>query len=355
MYQWTHNKESSINGPGRIEAGAIWSHNKSNLSSSPTKRLPATDGESKIPKLVSTFTSTPKTRPTSIAGLNIPENSYLLNETEGDQKKVAELKLKLSKCDTIKETLMLIKSFLSEYAMQSSESSTKSTNSVAAMTSSHLNGSDTTIFNKHEEQRLLNILEKQKTVIPKTPSPSSSKTSIRTPPKSRTTPSTPTRANPQRIKRNLSSESVSSTALGSKENSSSCKRCIQLAAASKIISKRFVDKATVMDVDSIEFPKAPEMKNVEIQTEIFEEETTSTKKSEEVEKEQSSIPIPPPMPPNFPNLSIPAPPPPPPPPLPSNIPKPPPGSFLILLNLINKILIFNFTLRTAPTPSSKCI
>lgn len=334
MYQWTHNKESSSsNVPGRIETGAVWPHNssnKSNLVSSPSKRLPASDGESKIPKLLPTFSSTPKPRPqtlsSSVAGLNTPENLLLLNETEGDQTKVAELKQKLAKCDTIKDTLMLIKSFLSEYAMQSSESST---NSGVAMTSSLLNGSDTTIFNKQDEQRLLNILEKQKNVIPKSSSPS--KARIRTPPKSRTTPSTPTRASSQRIKRNLSSDSVSTAPAGSKENSNSCRRCMQLAVASKN-SKRFVDKATVMDVDPIEFSKAPETKNVEIQTEtLFEEKK---EKSEELENEANSIPIPPPMPPLLP-ISMQMPPPPPPPPPPpmnnSNCPKPPPGKLIFKL------------------------
>ena len=148
MYQWTYREQKQTSGPGKLEAGALWPHNNNNNnnnnerkvlnnSSSPTKRQ--IDGESKIPKLVSNFTSTPKPRlqQTQPGSLSTPENSLLLNGTEFDQNlKIAELKNKLSKCETIQETLMLIRCFLSEYAMQSSESST---NSSVALTKSILN------------------------------------------------------------------------------------------------------------------------------------------------------------------------------------------------------------------------
>lgn len=321
MYQWTHKAPtvSSLNIPGRLEAGSLLPYG----GKTPQKRL---DGESKIPKPVTTFTSTPKNRPQTFQ-ISTPENSsFLLNGTESDQKKIAELKQKLTKCDTVKETLILIRSFLNEHAMQSSESST---NSGAAMSSSLLNGSDLTIFNKHDEQRLLNILEKQKQksneLLPKISS-STSRTSIRTPPKSRTTPSTPTRLTDRstgRIRRNLSSDSVSSSSSpqSSKEINNGCKRCVQLAATiaknTSPTAKRFVDKATVMDVEPIEFPKALEMKNVEIQTDVFEEE----KKAEGTEEKQENAiaPPPPPMPP--------------PPPLPNNNapkPPPPPGDYYLI-------------------------
>lgn len=310
MYQWTH-KEFSTSVPGKIEAGAVWPHSSSRLNVSPSKR----DGESKIPK--PTFAaSTPK--PPRPSSLSTPENSILLNGTEGDQKKIAELKLKVNKCDTMQEMLLVMRAILSEYAMQSSESST---NSNTAMTSSLINGSDSVIFDKQNQQKLISILQSQKNadVIPKTPL-SSSRT-IRTPPKSRTTPSTPTRNTDLRgrIRRNLSSDSVSSSPVKSDTNSAGCKRCMLMAATKT--TKQLVDKATIMDVEPIEFPKAPTMIDAEIQTEVIEEKT----------EEISTIPqapVPPPMPPPMPMNSAPLPPPMPPPMMManSNCPKPPPGN-----------------------------
>lgn len=303
MYKWSH-KESSTSVPGKIEAGALWPYSTRNIS--PTKRP---DGESKIPKLVSNFTSsTPKPpRPNSIGTL---ENSILLNGSEGDQKKVTELKLKLNKCDTLQEALLLIRGFLSEYAMQSSESSN---NSNAAMTSSLINGSESIVFDKQDQQKLINILKTQKNeVIPRTPLGSSR--TVRTPPKSRTTPSTPTRTTDikGRIRRNLSSDSVSASPVKKDTSSSGCKKCMLLAATKT--TKQLVDKATIMDVEPIEFPKALTMMDVEIQTEVEESEG---------KKEAAAIPAPPPMPMNL----APIPPPlPPPMMMASNCPKPPPGN-----------------------------
>lgn len=301
MYQWTHHESSSsTNVPGKIEAGALWPpHGKLNYS--PTKRQ---DGESKIPKLVSTFTSTPK--PPRPSSLGTPENLILLNGTESDQKKVAEMRQKLNKCDTLQEALLLIRGFLSEYAMQSSESSN---NSSAAMTSSLINGTESIIFDKQDQQKLINILQNQKNVEASPRTPIGSSRIIRTPPKSRTTPSTPTRSTDLkgRIRRNLSSDSVSSTPI---KNDAGCKKCMLNAATKK--TKTLVDKATIMDVEPIEFPKQPTMIDVEIQTEAIDSEG----KKEEV---AAAIPQAPPMPPPM-NLA-PVPPPPPPPMI--NCPKPP--------------------------------
>lgn len=312
MYQWTHKEPlASTCVPGKLETGAVWPYSSSK-GNSPIKRP---DGESKIPKLVSNFTSTPK--PPRPSSLGTPENSISLNGTESDQKKVTELKLKLNKCDTLQEALLLIRGFLSEYAMQSSESSN---NSSAAMTSSLINGSESIIFDKQDQQKLINILQGQKNseIIPRTPL--STARTVKTPPKSRTTPSTPTRTTDLkgRIRRNLSSDSVSSTPV--KNESTGCKRCMQIAATK---AKQLVDKATIMDVEPIEFPKAPTMIDISIQTDIIEE-----KKEEIVVEISQAPPMPPPPPPM--NLA-PIPPPPPPMMTNGNCPKPPPGNYLIFI------------------------
>ncbi|CAG9798032.1 unnamed protein product [Chironomus riparius] len=372
MYQWTYKEQKQTSGPGKLEAGALWPHNNNNnnnnnekkvlnSSSSPTKRQ--IDGESKIPKLVSNFTSTPKPRVPQPASLSTPENSLLLNGIEFDQNlKIAELKSKLSKCETIQETLMLIRCFLSEYAMQSSESST---NSSVALTKSILNGSDSTIFDKNnEEQTLFSITQKPESIM-KTPVSSRTSTMAVRSTKSRTSPSTPTSnrndiTSRQRFRRNLSTDSVST--LPNKETSNNnnvtnvnntglCKKCMLIspartstAATTTAPIKRFVDKATVMDVEPLTMiEKRPDFKHVEIQTDdlvIIEEK--DMKKEENVEEKKTeistNIPMPPPLPflqPNSSNSTIPPPPPPmpmpiPPPPIPPappilNAPKPPPG------------------------------
>ncbi|XP_070509313.1 protein cappuccino-like isoform X2 [Chironomus tepperi] len=376
MYQWTYREQKQTSGPGKIEAGALWPHNNNNnnnnnerkvlnISSSPTKRQ--IDGESKIPKLVSNFTSTPKPRlqqmpTTQPASLSTPENSLLLNGTEFDQNlKITELKLKLSKCETIQETLMLIRCFLSEYAMQSSESST---NSSIALSKSILNGSDSTIFDKNDEQTLFTIPKKPESIM-KTPLSSRTSSLSSRSTKSRTSPSTPTSNRSdttRRIRRNLSTDSVST--LPNKEtnnnvtnvNTGLCKKCMLISPAktNTVVPsapiKRFVDKATVMDVEPLSLiQKLPEFKNVEIQTDdlvIIEEkkEVEKEEKAENVEEKKTEIstnipmppPLPPPLPPNSSNSSVPPPPPPMPmsssmpPPIPpapplSNVPKPPPG------------------------------
>jgi hypothetical protein len=105
--------------------------------------------------------------------------------------------------------------------------------------------------------------------------------------------------------------------------------------------KRFVDKATVMDVEPIiMIPKRPDFKHVEIQTDDLVIENEKEVKSDDTEKIEekkteisTNIPMPPPIPPPFPQNNAPIPPPPPippsmsipPPPPPLNAPKPPPG------------------------------
>lgn len=315
MYEWTHKESSTATSvPEKLEAGAVWPYSTSK-NNSPVKRV---EGESKIPKLVSNFTSTPKPpRPNS---LGTPDNSILLNGNESDQKKVQELRLKLNKCDTLQEALLQIRGFLSEYAMQSSESSN---NSSAAMTSSLINGSESILFDKQDRQKLINILQSQKNsdIIPKT-SLATSRT-FKSPPKSRTTPSTPTRASDirGRIRKNLSSDAIISSP--AKNETTGCKQCMEMA------TKQLVDKATIMDVEPIEFPKAAIMIDAEIQTDVIEE-----KKEEIVEEIVAAAPIlqvPPPMPPPPPPpppMNLAPMPPPMPPPMMSNCPKPPPGKIV---------------------------
>ncbi|KAG5675766.1 hypothetical protein PVAND_005643 [Polypedilum vanderplanki] len=336
MYQWTFKEPTIIsNLPGKLETN-VWPYNNSNINnnnnssaslSTATISSPKRDGESKIPKLVSNFTSTPKPRiQTSLASLCTPENSILLNGTEFDQhSKITELKNKLSKCETVQETLILIRGFLSD-VMQSSESSTNSSGGAAILTNSILNGSDTTIFDKSCDTSL-NTIVNNNNQIQKSPIRKGTASPSRSPPKSRTLPSTPTGlAARQRLRKNNSADSVSSTPVSNNLSSSPCKKCM-LNSKTK---KRLVDKATVMDVEPITFPKIPEKKSVEIQTDPITITNVSDKSNENEEKHENkeeekekvaNVPPPPPMPNSN---SISTSPIPPPPPL-SNIPKAPPG------------------------------
>lgn len=292
MYQWTHKapQAAAPMTPGKLETATAWPH-ALEKKTSPKSR----EGESKIPKLMS---STPKARIQLVSSLvTMHDQSQspltLLNGTETDHNKVNELKIKMGKCETIHEMFLLIKSFLNEYSMHSSESSSNS----GIFNTSLLNGSDTTVFDRSMETTVFNVLQHRATDNAK-----NQKSPVRSRPvKSRTTPSTPTgRADPKKIRRNLSVESVVSTPLSAA--STGCKRCSQLLTSPKKIgSKRMVDKATVMDVDPIEFPKAPETRTIETQT----DESPDKSKAETEEAASAPIPIPPPM--------MMAPPPPPPP------------------------------------------
>lgn len=291
MYQWTHKEQTQTQpAPGKLETGVVWPHAKA----SPIKNR---EGESKIPKLLA---STPKARIqliSSIVTLTDPQTA--LNGNDNDKSKVNELKAKIGKCETVQEMFMLMKGSISEYSMQSSESSSNS----GIFTNSMLNGADSTVFDRSMETTVFNVLRhrpESSPVVSKTPPKG------RTTVKSRTSPSTPTgttsRPDPKRFRRNLSVESVNSAAKASE--SAGCKKCAQqLTAPKKNVVKRMVDKATVMDVEPLELMKTTNSTETQTEPDIKEEE--------EIKKEPVS--------------SAPAPaPPPPPPPMMMNIPPPPP-------------------------------
>lgn len=308
MYQWTHKEPSTSAAmtPGRLETAVVWPHS-SDKKLSPKSR----EGESKIPKLLAS--STPKARIQLVSSLvTMTEQSplTLLNGTETDHNKVNELKTKMAKCETIQEMFVLIKSFLNEFSMQSSESSSNS----GVFSGSILNGSDSTVFDRSLETTVFNVLQHR--------APDSSPTKVQTMPKSRTvksrtSPSTPTgttsRSDPKRIRRNLSVDSVNSaTKTVEAVNGNVTKRAGQVMSPGKLATKRMVDKATVMDVEPIELLKAPETRTIETQTELLMGEKAET---EEKKVEAVSAPIPPPPPPMM--MNIPPPPPcPGPPPIP---------------------------------------
>lgn len=288
MYQWTHKGQQSTaqSTPGKLETATVWPH-ANDKKTSPK-------GESKIPKLMS---STPKARIQLVSSLlTMHEQSQspltLLNGTETDHNKVNELKIKMGKCETIHEMFTLIKCFLNEYSMQSSESSSNS-----GVFNSLLNGSESTVFDRSLETTVFNVLQQRQQDSLKTQSPTKGRLI-----KSRTTPNTPTRSvvstDPKRFRRNLSVESVASK-INDTANGSSCKRCaLLLTSPKKISDKRMVDKATVMDVEPIEFPKASETRSIETQTEETPAELPELKPKE-------AAPAPPPPPPPPPTLRIP--------------------------------------------------
>lgn len=306
MYQWTHKEQTSIQvTPGKLETGTIWPH-ANEKKTSPMKNR---EGESKIPKLLA---STPKARIQLISSIvtliDHPINQ--LNGNEAEKNKVKELKIKIGKCETIQEMFILIKSFLNECNMQSSESSSNS----GIFSGSLLNGTDTTIFDRSIETTVFNVLQKNEpsSVVAKTPPKGRTV-------KSRTSPSTPTgtasRSDPKRFRRNLSVEAVNNTPAKSTENvnGTGCKRCASLLTSpKKTVDKRMVDKATVMDVEPLVLLK--ETNSIETQT-----ESDIKEEKEEKKAEVSSAPIPPPPPMMMMNSNIP-PPPPLPVPMASNIP-----------------------------------
>ena len=307
MYQWMHKEPiATPMTPGKLETSVVWPH-ASDKKTSPKSR----EGESKIPKLMA---STPKARiqlVSSLVTMNDPSSLTLSNSTETDHNKVNELKAKMAKCETIQEMLALIKSFTSDFNMQSSESSTNS----GVFNGSMLNGSESTVYDRSMETTVFNVLrhrpqEPSQTKAPLTPK---SKTV-----KARTSPSTPTtRFDPKRIRRNMSDNSVntSTTTTKSLDSPSICKRCSEkLTSPAKIGDKRMVDKATVMDVEVI---------SVEIQTD--------PEINEEFKKEEkSTLPPPPPPAPAPPMMNIP---PPPPPPFPSVLKIPGEIQFTLLCNI----------------------
>lgn len=293
MYQWTHKEQQkTISPPGKLETTVVWPH-ASDKKTSPKSR----EGESKIPKLLA---STPKARIQLVSSLiTMTDHSPVTNSangTESEHSKVNELKAKVAKCETIQEMFLLIKSFLSEYSMQSSESSSNS----GIFTGSMLNGTDSTIFDRSVETTIFNVNSHRQAESPATPK-------VQLTPKgrsvkSRTSPSTPTglssRTDPKKFRRNLSVDSVnaaSPTKTNETVNGAGCKRCLQmLTSPKKIGAKRMVDKATVMEVEPIVFPPPAETKSIETQTEPEVDEIKAIKKEE---APSAAAPLPPPPPP----------------------------------------------------------
>lgn len=319
MYQWMHKEVMPTPmTPGKLETSVVWPHT-SDKRTSPKAR----EGESKIPKLMA---STPKARiqlVSSLLTMNDQSNVTLPNGTETDHNKVNELKIKMAKCETIQEMLALIKSFVSEYSMHSSESSTNS----GVFSNSILNGTENTVYDKSMESTVFNILhrplEHSQAKVQTTPPKSK-------PVKARTTPSTPTsRSDPKRIRRNISENSVNISATSKAADITiGCKRCAQrLISPAKTSDKRMVDKATVMDVEPLTLLKA-ELVSIETQTDP---EISEDNKKEE---KPADIPKPPPPPPPMMNL------PPPPPPM-MNLP-PPPGEITANLSFksLLKVVVF---------------
>lgn len=305
MYQWTRNSVSSSTNvtPGRIETPI--SFQQSAEKKSPSKSRLLVDGESKIPKLMS---STPKMKQLlSNSGALTPSSPMEKFQTttgiEKDSQKLNDIKWKLGKCDSVRELVQTMKFYLQENMMQSGSSS----NSLI-LNNSVMNGSETTIFDKSEEQTMFNINQHRRN------EPPASK-NIHTPPrvvrKPRTQPSTPTsRTEVRKIRRNLSVESVnklSTSIIATKPveaiNVPLCKRCMQSSTNPiKPINKRMVDKATVMEVEPIVTIPPKEFLSQEIQTDPIEEEKVvkSERDYEDatslVKKVEPSIPIPPPPP-----------------------------------------------------------
>lgn len=291
MYQWTHKEQQkTISPPGKLETTVVWPHS-SDKKTSPKNR----DGESKIPKLLA---STPKARIQLVSSLiTMTEQSpitTLLNGNETDHNKVNELKTKMGKCETIQEMFLLIKSFLSEYSMQSSESSSNS----GIFTGSMLNGSDSTVFDRSMETTIFNVNNhRQAAESPSTPKAQTTPKGRNV--KSRTSPSTPTgltnRSDPKKFRRNMSVDSVSISLSPTKTSETvngGCKRCTQMLTSPKKIAgvKRMVDKATVMEVEPIVFSATPETKSIETQTEPDVDDIKVIK------KDDTSLPPPPPPP-----------------------------------------------------------
>jgi len=275
MYQWTHTAQTLspiATPPGRLEANSVWQQQRT------ASRTRSDSSDSKIPK------------PAPIAATSTPKP---------ESRQINEIKFKIVKCTTMTELMNVLRSSINE-SMQSSESSTNSFNG------SLLNGSDSTIFDRSEEQTLFNVLK-----------PSSFRTPPRSQRKPRTphsTPTTPTTATSRaesmkRIRRNASSVDNVATLNG---NSPKKKTSPIVAAAAPIK----VDKATVMDVEPLQEIKT--FATAAVQTEdIVDDVDVATKddgdagmkkdeEAAEIEQKVVAVNIPPPPP-----MPIPIPPPPP--------------------------------------------
>lgn len=357
MYTWAHSESQSLSPPtpGKLETMLIWPHGTKEKNSSPQGKNRLNEGDSRIPKLLS---STPKPRfqlntGTLSNGSSTPHRnplSLLSHQTpEQDNNKINELKYKLGKCDNIQEMFLLIKGFLNESSLQSSESSnnrsigsasdmnnsTTSVISSGGAPTSVLNGSEVTVFEKAEEQTVFNILKHHNRPPSQQTTPKSRKTKVSSTPSTPVT--TPTRPDVKRIKRNLSVDSVNSSRSNEAVNSSVIRR--NSVTPSKV-TKKTVTKEPIVDVDMFAKKIVDQKKTFasqETQTDmlmesdgISDKDTVTEQKTENENKKkvaetkeiksEVSIPPPPPPPPLPPpllaNLSAPAPPPPPPPPPP---------------------------------------
>lgn len=357
MYTWAHSESQSLSPPtpGKLETMHMWPHGTKdkNLSSPPGKGR--NEGDSRIPKLLA---STPKPRLNTVMLSNgstpyrNPLASFSHQTPEQDNNKINELKYKLGKCDNIQEMFLLIKSFLNESSLQSSESSTnRSIGSASDMNNSStsvisggapgtsvLNGTEVTVFEKAEEQTVFNILKHHNRPLGQQSPPKSRKTRVSSTPSTPVT--TPTRPDYKRIRRNLSVDSVNNARSTEAVNSSVIRR--NSVTPSRVsLTKKVVTKDPVVDVEMFAKKIVDQKKTFasqETQTDLLVESNgisnkdssteqktenavikeLAAEKKEEIKSEMSipppPLPPPPPPPPLPPNSS--APPPPPPPPIP---------------------------------------
>ena len=147
MYRWTHTESPSPAAltPGKLETLLVWPHSdKKNLSSPPRNRL---DGESKIPKLLS---STPKPRlqlnSDSMSSSASSNNSSAT--TMHANNKMNELKCKLQKCEKAEDMFIMIRNFLQDFTLSSSGSTiiASENGSKDTFSASMLNSSEMTVF-----------------------------------------------------------------------------------------------------------------------------------------------------------------------------------------------------------------
>lgn len=307
MYMWTHTESPSPAPltPGKLETLIVWPHSdKKHLTSAPGRlRI---DGESKIPKLLS---STPKPRlqlnSDSMSSSASSNNSSAT--TMNANNKMNELKCKLHKCEKVEDMLLMIKSFLKEYSINSSTSTVigAENGSKDVFSNSLLNSSDVTIFDSLNNSEEITVFKQQK---------------LQTTPKSRkarvsSAPSTPTSSHTldsKRIRRNLSTESTPN-AFVEVNTSNFCKKCqksLQVTpvqtdpAPEETVSEPIKEPLLVTEKISME----TQTDFAENEPEINEEILKVIEKVEIKEPEVVNIPLPPPPPPMM-MRPIPAPPP----------------------------------------------
>lgn len=351
MYTWAHSESQSSSPPtpGKLETMLLWPHGTKDKSlSSPPGKGRTNEGDSRIPKLLA---STPKPRfklntvmiSNGSSPYRNPLASFSHQTPEQDNNKINELKYKLGKCDNIQEMFLLIKSFLNESSLQSSESSNnRSIGSASDMNNSStsvisggapgtsvLNGSEVTVFEKAEEQTVFNILKHHNRPPVQQSPPKSRKTRVSSTPSTPVT--TPTRPDIKRIKKNLSVDSLPNARSNEAVHSTVIRR--NSVTPSRVTKSKVVTKDPVVDVEMFAKKIVDQKKTFasqETQTDlvvesngISDKDTATEQKTESENKEiaaetkeeiKTEVTIPPP----------PLPPPPPPPPLPPSSSGPPP-------------------------------